>query len=203
MTEGQAGQNRNLDLSAQPFDHSRQFEPLVVPGYRLELGELAQQEGLLPGQHPRMQQLGEHAFDAVGVFAHVFQKQHPFVDGGKKWRAEHRTQDRQVAAPEHGIAHARLDKRLGCRPLPAGALPLPGQQIVKTGLHDVVGCAGGTKILPQSRPLPGDPTGSGQHRQVQGREIAQADKMGAPLDGPGHGLVGQTGQDPREAVAPP
>ncbi len=71
MAKRQASQHRAGHLSAQPVHHGLQLETGIVAAQAV-VGELAQHNRLLPRQHPGMQQLGEHALDAVGVFAHVF-----------------------------------------------------------------------------------------------------------------------------------
>src|SRR5690606_7883058 len=74
----------------------------------------AQHNGVLPFQHARMEQLREHALDAIRVFAHVFQKENPAIDLRKKWSAQQGGKHRKVAAPQyspriHTIGIGRLE----------------------------------------------------------------------------------------------
>ena len=60
---------------------------------------------------------------------------------------------------------------------------------------------GGAKALAQCRAGPGGGAGLGQQRQLQGREIADADKARALAHGALQRLVGQLGQQAADAVA--
>ena len=159
MTKRKIGQHGYLEVRPQPLHDAGEFEALVVGG-ELKLGELAQHNSLLTGQHPRMQQLREHAFNAVRVFCDVFQKQHATVNLGEIGRSEQRDQHRQIAPPQDAISSPGTGLALALKLLggagkpPTHTLPLPLQHVVKTGQHDVVQhfC---TQVFTQSGTGPG------------------------------------------------
>ena len=88
----QAGDDGRARLAAQPLHHGVQVEAFVLCIF-LIFGELPQQNSLLLVEHACVQLLGQHAFDAVGVLGHIFQKQHALVDlrkvGGAQQAGEH------------------------------------------------------------------------------------------------------------------
>ena len=88
----QTGDDGCARLAAQPLHRGVQVEAFVLRIF-LIFGELPQHNGLLLVKHACVQQLGQHAFDAVGVFGHIFQKQHALVDlrkvGGAQQAGEH------------------------------------------------------------------------------------------------------------------
>ena len=170
--------------------------------HQFEAGELAQHDGFLLGQHAAVQQVGEHALQAVGVFAHVFQKQYAALDLWEIRRAQKRHQHRQIATPELGVVdfHGALSLSLG--QAPARALALLQEQVFKTGLHDVVRPVEGAKVLDQRRALPSNGARLGQHRQTQGSEVTQTHKLRARLHRLGNGAIGQRVQKPRQTIAP-
>ena len=101
MAERQAGQHPRLDPRLQPLHHHAQFEAPVMR-HRLVVGELAKNDGLLLGQHPGMQQLGQHALDAVGVLSGVLNEQHAALEGWQRRQiggADQRGQHGEVAPP--------------------------------------------------------------------------------------------------------
>jgi hypothetical protein len=155
-------------------------------------------------------QLGQHAFDAVGVLVHVFDEQHAALDLREIRRAHQRCQHRQVATPQRGAFHidigysglARGGVGLLFVHAPACAFAVAGQQVVKAGFHDVVGLARHTKVSPQRWPRPGGGPRLGQHGQLEGGEIAHAHKVHALFNRLGHRLVADARQDAREAIAP-
>ena len=211
MAVGQTLQHGALDLATQPVDHGLQLEALVVRA-ELELAELAEHDGLLLGQHAGMQQLGQHAFHAVGMLAHIFQEQDAALDLREVRRAQQGDQHGQVAAPQRGAAAdvEILDGRLAVfaqadlRHLPARALALAAEQVVEAVQHDVVHAAlvvGAAEVVHQQRAGPCGGAGLGQQGQRQRREVAQAHEARAACDGLGHGLVLDARQDAREAVA--
>lgn len=100
----QSGEDGGARLAAQPLHHGSQVEALVVRAC-LEIGELPQNDCLLIVQHASMQQLGEHAFDAVGVFRDVFQKKYALFDGGEIGGTQQAGEYAQIAAPQSGILH--------------------------------------------------------------------------------------------------
>ena len=68
-------------------------------------------------------------------------------------------------------------------------------------MHDFVWLARAAKVGAQGRAGPGDGAGLRQQGHLQGGEVAQAHKARALLRGAGKGLIGQGGQQAREAVA--
>ena len=92
---------------------------------------------------------------------------------------------------------------------PACSLPLPANEIVKAGLHDVVGyllfpaslaigqvrLAANPESFTQCRPGPSDITGAGQYGNLKRREIADADKQRALFNGFGDFFVVNTTQN--------
>ena len=102
VTIRQVGQNRHLDLLAQPVHDTLKFVTAVV-WRELEFGKLTQHNGLLTPQHSGVQQLGQHALNPIRVFADIFQKQDARFDVRKIRRSEQGIQHRQVAAPGHRV----------------------------------------------------------------------------------------------------
>ena len=76
------------------------------------------------------------------------------------------------------------------------------QQVIKAGQHDVVGLALDTKVADQPGARPGHRARLRQHGTLERREIAQAHKLHAAIDGLGHGLVADAREDAREAISP-
>ena len=214
MAVRQIGQHRRGDFAAQPVHHGLQLVALVVRR-QLVVGELPQQHRFLLRQHTRVQQLGEHALDAVGVLVHVFNEQNTAGHLRQIGRAHQRAQHRQVATPQprrrdfkllrHGGRYRLRGHSAGAglvaRHAPASALAVPREHVVKAGFHDVVRQALNAKISAQRRPGPGHGAGLGQHGVLEGGEIAHADKQRAALDGAGHGGVVDVRQQPGQAVA--
>ena len=79
---------------------------------------------------------------------------------------------------------------------------MPGQQVVKTGFHDVVGHTFHAKVRAQRGAGPGDGAGLGQHRVLEGGEVADTHKFHAFFHRIGHGFVRQLGQQACEAIPP-
>ena len=101
MAHGQAGEDGRARLRAQPGQGLVQVEAPVLRA-KAVVGKAAQQHGLLRVQHARVQKLGEHALDAVGVLGHVFQKKNAALHFGQPGRAQQGAQSGQVAAPKLG-----------------------------------------------------------------------------------------------------
>lgn len=71
MTKRQIRQHGGFDLRAQPIHDALQLEAFVMRG-EFVVGELPQDNGFLLGQYASVQQLRQHAFDAVRVLCHIF-----------------------------------------------------------------------------------------------------------------------------------
>ena len=123
------------------------------------LGELPQHHRFLLGQNTRMQQLGEHALNAVGVFADVFQKQNTTLDLREIRRAQEAHQHGQIAAPQrrvlrpNALTFVRQSFSASRGQAPPCPFTLPAQHVVKTGFHDVVWLLL-TKVFAQCRTCP-------------------------------------------------
>ena len=91
--------------------------------------------------------------------------------------------------------------RLGHRQTPASALPLLQQQIVETGLHDLINAVWRPKVFAKRGALPCNSAGFGHDGQLKRREIADAHKLRARLDSLGNCRKGQRGQKPCEPIA--
>ena len=178
-----------------------------------------------------MQQLREHALNAIRVLAHIFQKQNATLDARKIGRAQQRSQHGQVAAPQCGFFYLKsgfnLDGYSTCRDgfrclgrhltvlPPACALPLSGDEVVKTSFHDVVGqhvsCSGVAtgdirlathpKTLAQRGASPGDATRARQHGVLECCEVADTDKQHALRNGFFDGFVADAWQDAGQTIA--
>ena len=86
------------------------------------------------------------------------------------------------------------------REMPARALALPADHVVKAGFHDVIGCFS-TKVFTHCRAGPSDRTRLGEQGALESREVAQAHKLRAFGNGLGNFFVLNAGQDARQAVA--
>ncbi len=71
MTKGQIGQHRHLGVRPQPVHHALHVKALVM-GREFVLRELPQHNGFLLGQYACMQQLRQHALNAIRMLAHIF-----------------------------------------------------------------------------------------------------------------------------------
>ena len=170
--------------------------------------ELAQHHGLLLGEHAGVEQLAQHALDAVRVFAHILDEQDAARHIGQERRAYQRGEHCQVSAPQRcilqiDIGHGR--RAIGTRRLlvhaPAAAFAPAREQVVEAVEHDVVGFLGRAEIGAQGRAGPADAADARQQRALERSEVAQANELGAALDGLGHGRVVDLRQQPAQAVA--
>ena len=185
------------------------------------VGEPAQHDQFLARQHAGVEQLGQHALDAIGVFTHVLQKQHAALDLGPPGRAQQRGHHGQVAAPQHAVvgqhAVAALQRfQVGRRQAPAGAFTRAAGQVLETRQHDLVRPAGGrvaamalpgvrgvggAKALTQRRSGPGDRGVPRQQAELQRGEVAEAHPVGAALRRARNRAPGQVGQQAAQAIA--
>ena len=78
---------------------------------------------------------------------------------------------------------------------------MPGDQIVKAGLHDVVWQRCRTKVFTQRRACPSHSACFGQHRQLKRREVAQTYKLRTFVNGFGQCFVVDVCEDSGQAVA--
>ena len=187
----QSGEDGGARLAAQPLHHGSQVEALVVRAC-LEIGELPQNDCLLIVQHASMQQLGEHAFDAVGVFRDVFQKKYALFDGGEIRGTQQAGEYAQIATPQSGILHRFFQQ---CRAGfwlfffaddPASAFAASLHHLGKTGLGDFVRFCDLPPIINQQITCPCNGWLCGRlckQGRLQGGEVAQPDKLCAIFNG--------------------
>ena len=102
VAEGQTADDRGFCLGAQPFEHRRHVVAAIVGAERVAI-DMADQHRALRVDHPGLQQLDQHAFDAVGMLVDVLQKEDAALDLRKVGRAEQSADDRQIAAPQRAL----------------------------------------------------------------------------------------------------
>jgi hypothetical protein len=178
-------------------------------GRQLVVGELPQHHGLLLGQDARVQQLREHALDAVGVLAHVFHEQDAATHRGQIRRTHQpvstaRLPPQRVAFFTYMSATAGLPSACGFSR--AMRQPAPSPWPVSRSSKQASMMSSGSPSTPKSPINPGP-------AQVTAPVCASTALWNAvkslrptnfmPLvDGLGHGLVADARQDAREAISP-
>ena len=103
MAEREAGQHRNPRCTADGGGNGRQVVTAVVDVADVAHAEIAEDDGLLFLQDAGQQQGLQHALDAVGLLAHVFQKQDAAGDVGHIGAAGQGRQNAEVAAPKDAL----------------------------------------------------------------------------------------------------
>ena len=196
VAKGQAGDQRRGRLRAQPLPD---LLHRVAIAFGLFPAEVAQQHGALAIQHARVQQLGHQPLHAVGVLVDLFQEQDAAVDARKERGAQQRADHAEVAAPERAFgleargraftpkAHQFQSARQGV-----------GQRFQCGGIH--VRRVGGVEMRDQRRASPGGGACPGQHGQVEGGEVREAQPF---LAAGGQTLEIQLFQVAGDAVAAP
>ena len=196
VAEGQAGDQRGGRLRAQPLPD---LLHRVAIAFGLFPAEVAQQHGTLAIQHARMQQLGHQPLHAVGVLVDLFQEQDAAVDARKERGAQQRADHAEVAAPERALG---LEARRRTFTPKAHQFQPPrqgvGQRFQRGGIH--VGWIGSVEMRDQRRAGPGGGACPGQHGQVEGGEVREAQPF---LAAGGQTLEVQPFQIAGDAVAAP
>ena len=196
MAEGQAGDQRRGRLRAQPLPD---LLHRVAIAFGLFPAEVAQQHGALAIQHARVQQLGHQPLHAVGVLIDLFQEQDAAVDARKERGAQQRADHAEVAAPERAFGlearrRAFTPKAHQFQPARQGV----SQRFQRGGIH--VGRVGSVEMRDQRRAGPGGGACPGQHGQVEGGEVREAQPL---LAAGGQTLEVQLFQVAGDAIAAP
>ncbi len=110
----QAAHDRNAGRLGDAIEGDVHVVAVVVLGHPVAR-EVAHQQGLLPTEHACVQQVVEHAFDAVRRLGDVLDEQQSAVDCREIGRTDEAAEHREVAAPQRALG--RQIRRFRRRPL--------------------------------------------------------------------------------------